>query len=84
MPQNLSKNITKKASAAKLKAHLALTGFVAVAVIALTLTVVGIFNYTALDRSVQPDGGQANALTAPVSISTQQQTWGNPRELTNE
>lgn len=76
MPKNLSRNLSKKASTAKLKANLALTGFVAVAVIALTLTMVGIFNYATLDLGVQPDGGQTNALVAPVSVTAQTASLG--------
>lgn len=77
MTQNIAKNSSKKADAARFKAHLALTGFVAVAVIALTLTGVGIFGYATLDLTVQPDGGQAKALVAPASITTQTASLGS-------
>jgi hypothetical protein len=76
MTQTISKTISKKASAAKLKAHLALAGFVAVAVIALTLTMVGLFGYATLDLNVQPDGVQSQALAAPASMTTQTASLG--------
>jgi len=67
----MTKNITHKMTSAKLKAHLALTGFVAVAVLTLTLTVVGIFAYATLNIGVQPDSGQANVQIAPASVVAQ-------------
>lgn len=67
----MTKNITHKMTSAKLKAHLALTAFVAVAVLTITLTVVGIFAYATLNVGVQPDGGPANVLVAPASVIAQ-------------
>ena len=72
----MTKNITHKMTSAKLKAHLALTAFVAVAVLTLTLTVVGIFAYATLNLGVQPDSGQANVQVAPASVIAQTSGFG--------
>ena len=67
----MTKNITHKMTSIKLKAHLAMTAFVAVAVLTITLTVVGVFAYATLNIGVQPDSGQANVLVAPASVVAQ-------------
>jgi len=72
----MTKSISKKVSSAKRKANLALTAFLAVAVMAITLTMVGVFDYATLNVGVQPDGGQANALVAPTSAVAQSSDLG--------
>ncbi len=77
MTKNTTKNISKKASSAKLKARLALAGFAAVAVLAFTLTMVGVFSYATLNLNVQPVSDQANALIIPVSVAAQTAVLGS-------
>lgn len=75
----MTKNIARKMTSAKLKAHLAMTAFVAVAVLTITLTVAGVFAYATLNIGVQPDGAQANVLTAPASVVAQTSGFGSVR-----
>ena len=76
MTKNTTKNISKKASSAKLKARLALAGFAAVAVLAFTLAWC-VFSYATLNLNVQPVSDQANALIIPVSVAAQTAVLGS-------
>ncbi len=63
----MMKRFSIRISPAKSKAALALTAFVVVAALAITLTMVGIFDYATLNLGVQSDGSQASAVGVPVS-----------------
>lgn len=60
------KNSSKRATSAKRKATLALTAFIAVAVMSLTLTMVGAYSYVA-----RTDSQQVASLMQPVSAVVQ-------------
>lgn len=60
------KNSSKRATGAKRKATLALTAFIAVAVMSLTLTMFGAYSYVA-----RTDSHQVASLMQPVSAVVQ-------------
>jgi len=62
--------MTKKLSAAKLKAHLAMAAFVVVAIITATLTSAGIFEYTTLNIDVQTNTNQVSVQPASLSSTS--------------